>query len=179
MIADIIIINKPQIDWNTLRQGVLKATSLQPSSTIAQCPVKLSEVAEFLVFVTYLKLDNFNDDPYNVLMNLPRECMELVSYTFLILCTPYTMNDLREKTRAHYAFCNMGEYYCSLGTGSLATWFDAIVLNLTDTWQKTEGTRVLLNKMMLFFEKEGLGAIFSKYRKKSLPNKQFLLEKPR
>ncbi|KKL49242.1 hypothetical protein LCGC14_2317480, partial [marine sediment metagenome] len=64
---------------------------------------------------------------------------------------------------------------CILGTGPLSVWYDAIVLNLTHTRISMNNTRILLNKMMLLFEKEGLHALFP--NKNMLADGTFLLEK--
>lgn len=174
------IVSKVQVDWLPLRENVLKGTGLQPSLTIAQCPVKISSAAEYLLFAAYLYLDDYSLEPRNLLLNLPRECMEFLHYSFLIECEPLLLDDLREKTNAHYASIDMGKYYCILGTGSLAVWYDAIILNLeypSINWKSPRGLRVLLNKMLLLFEKEGLYSVFAKYVKNQMKDGTFLLEK--
>jgi hypothetical protein len=178
MNPEILPVTSTQIDWPNLRKSVANATGIRPSDIIAQSPVKFSEKAEFLLFTAYLYLDSTEENPHTLLLNLPRECLEFLHYTFIIACGPDTINDLREKTRAHYTMTDLGKGYCVLGTGPLSVWFDAITLNLIHPYMNTKGyysTRIIFDKLMLFFEKEGLSAIFSKYIKKSLPDKTFLL----
>ncbi len=178
MIPELIVVSCTKIEWPVLRKTVSQVTGLQPSSIIAQSPVKFSQQAEFLLFTAYLYLDIHDEDPHNVLLTLPRECMDFLHYTFLILCDQSTTEDLREKTRAHYTITDVGKGYCVLGTGPLSVWYDAIVLNLTHprmAYKSFQGVRTLLNKLLLFFEREGLYALFSKYNKKQLKDKTFLL----
>jgi hypothetical protein len=177
--AHIEIVSRSKIEWPLLRKTISDATGLQPSSSIRQSHVKFSDAAEALIFGAYLILDITDEDPHDVLLNLPRECLEYLHYTFLIACSRDTVDDLREKTNANYIMLDVGSSYCVLGTGPLSVWYDAITLNLTYprmSWKGFHGTRLLLNKMLYLFEKEGLQALFSKYNKKQLPDKTFLLE---
>ena len=172
---DLIIVSRTKIEWPILRKTVFHATGFQPSSVIAQCPVNFSEQAEYLLFAAYLILDVTDEDAHNLLLNLPREALDFLHYTFLIACDENVAIDLREKTRAHYTMTDIGKGYCILGTGPLSVWYDAIVLNLTHTRISMNNTRILLNKMMLLFEKEGLHALFP--NKNMLADGTFLLEK--
>jgi hypothetical protein len=179
MNPEIIPVSRVKVDWPTLRKNVSQATGLRPSDRIAQSPVKFTEAAEYLLFAAYLYLDITEDDPHRVLLNLPRECLDFLHYSFLIACERSIIEDLREKTRAHYTMTDVGRGYCVLGTGPLSVWYDAVVLNLTHPQLALKGmgpTRVLFNKLMLFFEKEGLQALFRDTAKKQLPDKTFLLE---
>lgn len=179
MVPEIVPVSRVMVDWKLLRKTVFDVTGLQPSSIIAQSPVKFTEVAEYLLFVAYLYLDITDEKPYNVLLSLPRECMEYVHYTFLIGCDRDVVEDLREKTRAHYTLTDVGKGYCVLGTGSLSIWYDAIILNLTHprlALKASYGTRILFDKLMLFLEKEGLSQLFSNYIKMPLKDKTFMLE---
>lgn len=174
MNSNLIIVSRTRVEWPVLRKTVSQATGFQPSSRIAQCPVSFSEQAEYLLFAAYLILDITEEDPHNLLLNLPREAMDFLHYTFLIACDADTASDLREKTRAHYTMTDLGRGYCILGTGPLSVWYDAIMLNLTQPRAAWKETRLLLNKMLLLFEKEGLQALFP--HKNVLPDKTFLLE---
>lgn len=179
MQPEIISVSRVKVDWPLLRKAVSQATGLRPSDRIAQSPVKFTEAAEYLLFAAYLYLDVSEDDPHKILLNLPRECLDFLHYSFLIACDRDVIEDLREKTRAHYTMTDVGRGYCVLGTGPLSVWHDAIVLNLTHPTANLkgfQGTRLLLNKLMLFFEKEGLQALFRDTTKKQLPDKTFLLE---
>lgn len=180
MVPEIIPVSRVKVDWPLLRKTASQATGLRPSGRIAQSPVKFSEAAEYLLFAAYLYLDTQEDDPHRILLNLPRECLDFLHYSFMIACGPDTVNDLREKTRAHYTMTDMGRGYCVLGTGPLSVWYDAVVLNLTHpqmAFKSMANTRLLLDKLMLFFEKEGLQALFRDTTKKQLPDKTFLLER--
>jgi hypothetical protein len=180
MKVELLPVSRTKVDWPLLRKTVAQATGFSPSTRIAQSPVNFSEVAEYLTFTAYLYLDITEDDPHKVLTNLPRECMDFMHYTFLFACTHEVTEDLREKTRAHYTMTDLGKGYCVLGTGPLSVWHDAVVLNLTHplmSLKAMKGTRTLLNKLLLFFESEGLYALFSRYGKKQLGDKTFLLER--
>ncbi len=179
MTPEIVVVARTKVDWLILRKGISQVIGLQPSSIIAQSPVKFSEAAEHLLFVAYLVLDITDEDPHKVLLTLPRECMEFLHYSFLIICDNMVVDDLKEKTRIHYTITDVGRGHCVLGTGSLSVWYDAIVLNLTHprmSYKSMGDTRAFFNKLLLFFEKEGLYALFSSYTKKSLSDKTFLLE---
>lgn len=176
MDSNLIIVSRVKVEWPVLRKTISQVTGLQPSSMIDQCPVNFSPNAEFLLFAAYLILNSTEEDPHNLLINLPREAMDFLHYTFLIACNTDTAVDLREKTRAHYTMMEIERGYCVLGTGPLSVWFDAIVLNLTHPRTMIGSTRILFDKMMLLLEKEGLHAIFSKFNKKTLEDKTFLLE---
>jgi hypothetical protein len=158
---------------------VSNATDKTPSGALAQGPVKFTEAAEFLLFAAAIYLDDHLDDPLKILRTLPRECMDVLSYTFVIACSDDTLRDLREKTRAHYSVCEAHKGFCILGTGPLSVWYDALVINLTHQetplWGDKE-TRILFDKMLLLLEKEGLRNLFDGGRKKALPDKTFLLE---
>lgn len=173
MIPELLPVTSVKVNWPVLRKTVSQVTGLQPSSQVASSPIQFSEPAEFLLFAAYLS--NITGDPHNVLLTLPRECMNFLHYTFLIACDEDTTRDLRERTRAHYTMTDVRNGYCILGTGPLSVWHDAVVLNLTHPRSLVAGTRILLDKLLLFFEREGLHALFP--NKKSLEDGTFLLEK--
>lgn len=175
MDPNLLIVSRTQVEWPVLRKTVLQATGFQPSSVIAQCPVSFSKNAEFLLFAAYLILDITEEDAHKLMLHLPREAMDFLHYTFLIACDRDIIEDLREKTRAHYTITDCGRGYCVLGTGPLSIWYDAIMLNLRVSWKGMKNTRLLLNKMLLLLEREGLQALFPP--KTSLPDGTFLLEK--
>lgn len=179
MDPQLLTVARTKVDWPDLRKNVSQVTGLQPSARIAQSPVKISEAAETVLFPAYMLLDVTDKEPHNLLLELPRECMDFLHYTFLIACDRDVVEDLREKTRAHYTMTDVGRGYCVLGTGPLSVWYDAVVLNLTHpqmAYKAMRSARVFFDSLMLLLEKEGLQALFSKYSKKSLQDKTFLLE---
>lgn len=179
MIPSVTLISRTQVEWPTLKGTVAKVVGYSPASIFDQYPVKLSEQAQYLVYAACLHLDTPNIDPLHILRHLPHEMLDFLHYSFLIGCTDEVMRDLREKTRAHLSIVDLGKGYCILGTGPLGVWYDAIVLNLTHpqlALKSLNNTRILLDKIMLLFEREGLQHVFYPYTKKTLPDKTFLLE---
>jgi hypothetical protein len=180
MNSEVVIVSRTVVDWPLLRKTVSQVTGLRPSEHISQSPVTFTEQAEALIFAAYLYLDTPSaTDPHKMLSNLPRECLDFLHYTFLIGCDRDVVDDLREKTRAHYSMVDVGRGYCILGTGGLSVWYDAIVLNLTNpnmALKSVSNTRLLLDKLLLLLCKEGLHALFSQYTRKQLPDRTFLLE---
>ena len=141
-----------------------------------QSPFSFSEAAEMLVFSAVL-FGVSESDPLKILRNLPRCCLDMLHYSFLIAASDQAADDMRCMTDISCAIHRKPgtDAVLILGTGTLTAWYDAITLNLTQTdvdWS----LRLTLDKVFLLLEREGLQVLFDNYAKKALPDKTFLLE---
>lgn len=178
MIPEVILISRIDVDWPTLRKNIHVASGQSPSNLIAQCPVKFSQAAEYLVFAACLKYNFVNKDPLQILRTLPHEILNFLHYSFLFACDSETYNTLRILNDIVLAQIQVSDgVYCILGTGTLFDWKEAITLHLSHRVIYEKNYRILFDKLLILMEQEGLGELFSEYRKKSLPDKTFVLEK--
>jgi len=165
------LINRTLIDWDVLRTDTYDISGLTPSSVADRCPLKFTPTAEYLIFVSCLLLGNTDEEAHNLLINVPRESLNFIQYTFLMDGNSQTLSYLRGKTGAAY----VSHENCILATGSLAVWYDAIILNLTRPHTLSLDCRLIFDKMFLMFERDGLSAIFTNYNKKTLEDGSFVL----
>ena len=175
MNPEIKLVAKTQVDWPELRRSVLHSIGVQPSSVIAQCPVTMSQNAETVLFPAYMLTDNYERDAHSMLIEIPFEAMHFMSYTLLVRAEEDVIQDLKEKTTLNLVAVDD----TALVTGDLMAWYGAIVLNLTHPnmcWKPLTNTRLLFDKLYLFFESEGFSAIFNSYNKKMMSDGTFLLE---
>jgi len=178
MTPEVILISKTEVDWSTLRKNIFVATNLTPSSLIAQCPVTFSPAAEYLIFAAYLKYDFIIKDPLQILRTMPRDILAFLQYSFLVACDKETLDTLRDMVNIVWCINKVeNNKYCVLGTGPLFDWWYYIILYLSSVVTYEKNYRVLFDKLLILLEQEGLGELFYEYRKKSLLDKTFLLER--
>lgn len=175
MTPEIILISKPEIDMDSLKRNISSGFSAQCIRMIDQYPVKLSEVAQYLILVRYIYTVSYeNKDLVNVLRTIPHKCLDSLHYTFVIACDYETYMGLLNITNCTLfgQYVNHDNYFV-LGTGTLAEWYNTIVQK---DYKIIEGpVRKLLNKLLYVFEREGLQMLFDNYRKFKLSDGSLIL----
>jgi hypothetical protein len=171
MTPEISLLSVTNFDWPTFRGTVDKALNMRPDIDIGKLPINLSDDAKLLLNIAAFYGHSI-DSPLYTLRYLPLEFMNYLSYTFFIACDTDTWEE--------FIFSNnltiIRQDSLILATGTLSKWYQTIVNNLNRDWEFKHDTRVLFCKLMIFFEKRGLGFLFETYIKKVQEDFTFLLE---
>jgi hypothetical protein len=173
MLPDVGLIAANKIEWDAFRSTLDKVLKLRPEQSINSCPISFSEDAKYLLNIAAFYGWDI-DKPLNVLRNVPPIFMSYLHYTLFIACD----HNVYEEWTCSMPIIKrniLDDTYLLLVTGSLDQWYETIILNLNRDWEFKYETRVMLNKLMVFFERDrGLNHIFPK--KKVLPDHTWLLE---
>ena len=175
MNPEVEILSAVQVNWPSFKSTLDKGLGERHDRILAQCPVPITEDAEFLLYLAALQ-DISLSNPLNVLRTLPHELMEYLHYTFMVVCDEQTYLEFRQGTNLQIVVKKKDEMYFLLVAGPLTQWFRTIVLNLTRSRKYTTLTRVLIDKFLLILEKRGLKEVFSNYIKKPEKDGTFYLE---
>lgn len=128
-------------------------------------------IAAYLVMLAEMRQDNV--DPNKVLQDAG-QLLKHAYYVFQVIVDHETMFDLLELNTlaVHNAEC-INSVYLSVVSGTLEDWRTAIINGCSD--QATFNIRLLFDKILLMFEKEGLSKLWVNYSKRKLPDDTFRL----
>ncbi len=156
----------------------LKGTNTNYIRMVDQSIIEFAPISKYLICLEQAMSLTYRDDPVAILRNLPVEAMQSVHYSFLLAAEREVLLDFRAVTRTRTCTCVspiMGASFV-LGTGSLHDWYETILAN-SNRDVKFE-LRFLLNKIQRHLEAaEGLTLVFDNYRKTTLIDMTFVLEK--
>lgn len=172
MTADILPVITPNVSWGELLDNFFNLTGKKLTESTDLSSVRLSEPAQTLVAIYSIRAQPI--DPLGVLRN----CLPFVgphlTYGFLVVTEPDTLMNLKGYTQLDTQYTvNDDGLAVGIITGNLNTWFQTIVYA---SMVQEKDCRQLLNKVMLYFEKEGLGNIFDGWAKKNMDDGTFKLE---
>ena len=175
MDPQIELLSSVQINWPAFRATIDRAMNTRPDRVLSQYPVDFKDDAEFLLYLANVAGISIAN-PLNVLRTLPHGFLNYLHYTMMIACDGKTYNEFNSNTRLDIIVRQVDINYILLVTGPLAIWYDTIVLNLARDWKYSASTRLLIDKLLLLFDKQGLKELFANYNRKPLNDGTFLLE---
>lgn len=175
MNPEVELLSAVQVNWPSFKSTLDKGLDERHDRILAQCPVPISEDAEFLLYLAALTGIPVNN-PLDVLRTLPHEMMDYLHYTFMVACDEQTCNEFMFSTKLQVITKKRDEICFMLVAGPFTDWFNTIVLNLAKKRRYTTYTRVLINKFLILFERRGLQEVFNNYAKKPKGDGTFYLE---
>jgi hypothetical protein len=177
MLPEIELLGVTNFNWTSFRGTMDMTLKLRPDVIINKFPIDLSDDAKVLLNVAAYYGWSI-DNPLHTLRNIAPLFMDFLTYHFMIACDEYTWNEFNTSVNIQVIKREVDTGLLLLTTGTLYNWQQTILTNLLRDWEYSHNTRVLFDKLLLFFERErGLGILFEGYRKKILQDQTFLLEK--
>lgn len=169
MFAQILPIIQPAINWTELVKSAEAALGYSPAKYDAKRP--LSEAARFLALAAMFK--NKADSDAVASLREARSILEHLSFGFLVACDRETIFELMQCTNLQVSTNSAitGDSV-AIVTGTLAEWRDAIIELSADN---TYCMRLLLDKIFVYFERQGLGELWADYKKQTLKDQTILL----
>lgn len=165
------LLSQTVIDFEMLKL-TCKNVDLRPEYVITQYPVSFSTDAKYLLYLTSLSGLSIKE-PKTALRNLPYFILRFLSYTIMIACDKNISSEFSRGSKCDLITVEHRDMYLILATGNLSEWLDTIIMNSN----KQSDLLLLMDKLILFFEKRGLGDLFFKYKKLPQKDGTFLLEK--
>jgi hypothetical protein len=173
MAPDIIPIVVPRIDWPTFLKGCQDGLGYSPVGPIDSSPRQLSDAAKFVVVAATLQ-----DRQITQALPALRNSLDLLNhlaYSFLVYADDETLKQTLERTDLKISMTQSvdGERI-AIVSGNLKQFFTATLTCCQE--RQPFNLRVLFDKFVLFFEAAGLGELWHETRKRTLPDRTFLLE---
>ena len=169
------ILSAIQIDWPSFKATLDKALNERPDRILAQYPVPIKEDAEYLLYIASLVGIPIHN-PLDTLRNLPHNLLDFLHYTMLIACGELTYKEFLSCTRLNIVAKQVDLAHILLVAGPMTMWYDTVIFNLSKDWKYSVDTRILIDKILLTFEKRGLKELFANFNRKPLKDGTFLLE---
>jgi len=171
MLPHVILIGRLAIDVEQFLSVAKQATGRSPSKKLDQLGKSTVGVGAYLAMLSSLK--NEQSEINNVLEN-PGHLLVHCYYSFMIISDINTLDDLREQTRlAIHTTPLKNNLYLTVVSSNLEEWRSAIINGCSD--QAGENMRLLFDRILILFENEGLGRLWSNYIKKTLTDTTFKL----
>ena len=172
MDPEIIPIIEPNIHWHELLDNFSELAGKKLTAADDLSPIDLEEPAQALVALYSIRA--MPSDPLNVL----RSCLPFVgqylSYAFLVVASKETLQILQAYTQLDILHTEAKEFNVGVISAHLQSWHTAIT-HCTSQVNDRE-TRLIFNKIMLWFEEKGLGNIFDRWVKIDMGDDSFKLE---
>jgi hypothetical protein len=161
----ITLICQTQIDWPSY---LIATKSLNVNGILDSKKIPITNPLAFLITLSDLKGLSYN---LNNLGSLLQHCF----YGFLIETTERKMYEIIKESHLHITTESGNEI--GVATGNLAEWHLAIINGCSDTADSEY--RRFINQVLLIFEANGLGQLWSNYQKIKLQDLSFsLIQKP-
>lgn len=170
------ILTSVKVNWPSFKATIEKALGERPDRVLAQYPVTFTEDAEYLLYLADLSGISIKN-PLDVLRNIPHNLLEYLHYTMMIACSDRTYKEFATNTRLNIISKQVDVTHILLVAGPMALWYDTIVFNLAKDWKYTADTRLLIDKILLTFDKQGLKELFAKFNRRPMKDGTFLLER--
>ena len=173
---DVIPIVLPSISLTPFLKIATDATGHCPNRGIDSSPREFSDAAKFIAV-----LAEFQDRRANQPLAALRSAGSLLNhlhYAFGVYADSETIFQIKERTDLSITATETvdGERI-ALVSGTLKQWRDATIECCDE--RQPFNLRVLFDKVVLIFEKFGLGELWDTLRKRQLPDHTFLLEDKR
>lgn len=164
-----------EFNWVQFRATIDSALKLRPDTIINKIPIDFSNDAKLLLNIAAYYGWSI-ENPLNVLRNLPTLFMEFLSYQFFIACDHETWEEFNGSSKLVTIKQNVYDGLLVIATGSLATWFETITINLNKDKPLSTNTKMIYCQCQLLLERDrGLLSLFDKYRKQIQEDGTFLL----
>lgn len=162
--VEALLITRPKIDFNNLFLATSQALGRSITKEIDSISRELPDGEKLI-----LALDSFSKATNELFF---------LHYTFLCYCDKETAYRVREWTKLDVASqTSLDGEIIFFATGSLETWRQAIEACCSE--KSDFNLRLLFDKILLIFEKEGLSSVWATKRKRTLRDKTFLIEDKR
>lgn len=167
---DVIPIVIPQLNWDYFLLKCRNMLGKNVSDSIDSGLVK-KDVLGFLVSLAEAKDCKA---PVITITNNPGHILQHTSYSFLAEVTHEVMLQIAEINQIYYLIIPTGKHVqLCLMSGTLEQWYGAVLNSCSDL--VSQEIRLLFDKILIFFEQMGLGAIWLRHKKVTLPDKTFKL----
>lgn len=163
----------PHVDWGTFLRVTGDALGYQPNRVADSAPRPLTDAAKFVVV-----LSSFQDRQTSSATAALRGSIDLLnhlSYSFAVYADDETVKQVMERTDLKVTMTEaVDRERIAIVSGNLKQWYCATLTCCTD--RQPFNLRLLFDKAVMFFETIGLGELWHDCRKKTLPDRTFLLE---
>jgi len=170
------IISRAAINWPSFKATMNKVLDSRPDYILGS-QVTVKEDPELLLYLAAMFGISIKNN-MQALREIPHHLLEFLHYTFMVACNDRSFNEFTRATRLSIVVnATLPDVNFVLVTGTLATWYNTITLNLAKDWKYSPDTRLLINKILLLFERQGLGPLFDNYEKSMCKDGTFFLKK--
>lgn len=163
----------PRVDWATFLGVAGEALGYQPARVADSNPRPLSDAAKFVVV-----LSSFQDRTISNAISALHGSLDLLnhlSYSFAVYADDETMKQVMERTDLKVAMTEaVNKERIAVVSGSLKAWYCATLTCCQE--RQPYNLRLLFDKAVMFFEGNGLAELWHDTRKRTLPDRTFLLE---
>lgn len=172
MVPDLIPFMTPSINWGSFLKGASDATGRSIVRGVDASPRELSDPAKFLAVLSAFQ--DGNEKPLDAIRN-SASIQAALHYGFLVYADEETVFQIMERTELMVTStsCLDGERICVV-TGNLKQWVQATKECCAE--HQPFNLRLLFDKVILLFDRFGLGELWHDTRRRTLPDKTFLLE---
>lgn len=174
MIPQIKPIGRTEIDFSIFLQATNEALGCNILKGVDGCSRQFSEPAKFLASLSAFHKRLDSQDPIKAVRNAG-SLLRHVTYIFLIYCDQDLISDIRERTQLNVTSTTApdGEWVAVI-SGNLFDFRTAVLECCVP--ESSFDIRYLFDIIILYFESVGLGDLWFGFRKKTSPDKTFLLE---
>jgi hypothetical protein len=171
MQPDAMILGRTEINVDTLMATCKQAFGRSISRTLDSQGRDTDSPPAYLTMLAAMR--NPDAEMLSTLED-PGHLLQHVSYTLLVICEPTTRIDLIQRTPLHLQFGETVQS-CDLCvvSGNLENWRTSVINCCSDV--APYNTRLLFDKILVLFESEGLGKMWSHFAKKQLPDRTIKL----
>lgn len=175
--AEVLLIHKPAVDHSTLTALLSRIQGGSASELLDRSSREFTPDAEAVIRLSCID----NPDHPNAVKALQNShpVQRHFHYSFAVISTPGLFEDvllLNTGLAMTLAYKDFDKPVYVL-SGDLATWRDAMSVGCSES--NTTDVRTVFNKLSLWFEKIGLGEVWSAYHRTTLKDGTFRLEGPK
>lgn len=172
MIPEVEIITGTQIDWKIYLQKTNEKLGRSLTRNLDSKNLPVQTLASFIATLDSLK--NESSDPINAV----REAggiLEHLHFGFLINTTTASILEIIERTGLRTISKVIDKSKAlAIASGTLLNWYIAIIHGCNAN--RSFECRVVFNKCLLLFERQGLGEVWGLFCKEQLKDKSFTLQ---
>lgn len=170
MIPQAVLIGRLKIDMDTLLATAKQLLGRSPSRKLDSQGKSIDNASGYLTILAALKNEDIDQ---NTVLEDPGHLLAHCYFTFMIACDNITILELMEKSRLVIQKIEVRNGCLAIVAGTLEQWRTAIINCCSE--QSDFNLRLLFDKILLIFESEGLGKLWSRYGKKTLADQTFKL----
>lgn len=166
-----MLATQPVINWTEFVKAAKLVLGYDPSNIEATRP--LSDFAKFLAILGKFKDQDKSDSLEN--LRAADSILNHLQFGFLVACTQSCLFELMQSSTLSVTTSAEAEKgTLALVSGTLKQWRD-VTIELDEN--ASSDVRLLVDKVLVYFERLGLYELWSNYRKKPLQDSTFLLER--
>jgi len=163
----------PLIDWQTFLRVSGEALGYQPNRVADSAPRPLQDAARFVVVLSSFQDRSISSVPAALKGSI--DLLNHLSYSFAVYADDETLKQVMERTDLKVTMTeSVDRERIAIVSGSLKNWYCATLTACQE--RQPFNLRLLFDKAMVFFESIGFGELWHDCRKRTLPDRTFLLE---